>query len=77
MPRIGNENLLNGLKEGVFVMDEKTNFVVFQNKAARSMNKTFNEKMSLSLLDENDYIDMNNKQFAALNKKDVFKISSN
>ena len=41
------------------------------------MNKTFNEKMSLSLLDENDYIDMNNKQFAALNKKDVFKISSN
>ena len=29
IPRIGNENLLNGLKEGVFVTDEDTNLVLF------------------------------------------------
>jgi len=77
MPRIGNENLLNGLKEGVFVMDETSNFVVFQNKAARSLNNHHNVKMSLSLLDANDYFDMSKKQFADLNTTDIFKSDSN
>lgn len=39
IPRIGNENLLNGLKEGVYVIDEDSQSVLFRNSSAKHLNK--------------------------------------
>ena len=35
LPRIGNETLLNDLKEGVFIIEEETSLVLFQNTKAK------------------------------------------
>ena len=40
--RAGNEELLNNLTEGVFIMDEQSKSVLFHNKAASRMNTDLN-----------------------------------
>ena len=39
MPRESNEELLNSLKEGVFIVDATTSEVRFKNIAARRINR--------------------------------------
>ena len=67
VPRVGNENILNGLKDAVFVVDEDSRSVLFQNLAASN----FNHQSQLSLQDnlsgipeEKEIFDMNEVKFA-------------
>ena len=57
LPRIGNEKLLNGLQEGVFIVEEETSHVLFQNSAAGHFNTKMNTNYSVTLLDENNIFD--------------------
>ena len=51
LPRIGNETLLNDLKEGVFIIEEETSLVLFQNTKAKRFDTKFNPNYSISLVD--------------------------
>ena len=71
IPRIGNEKLLNGLKEGVFVIDEDSQSVLFRNSSAKHLNKrlsTWKNFVSTSIDDSVDIFDRNTKQFSLFNK---------
>ena len=50
--RTGNENLLNSLKEGVFIIEEesKSGAIMFQNEAAVRINERIQTKCTLNLL---------------------------
>ena len=64
VPRIGNEKLLNGLKEGVFVIDEDSQSVLFRNSSAKHLNKrlsTWKNFVSTSVDDSVDIFDRNTK----------------
>ena len=39
VPRIGNEKLLDGLKEAVYVIDEGSQSTLFRNSSAKQLNK--------------------------------------
>ena len=64
IPRIGNEKLLNGLEEGVFVIDENSQSVLFRNSSAKHLNKrlsTWKNFVSTSVDDSVDMFDRNTK----------------
>ena len=47
--RIGNDEILNNLKEGVVILEDKSNQVLFANMAAeRQFNVTANASFGLS-----------------------------
>ena len=65
IPRIGNENILNGLKEAVFVVDEDSRYILFQNSAAQTLNSRESHVGSFSVMpDKNEIFDMSEVQFA-------------
>ena len=73
--RIGNENLLNGLEEGVVILDEDTTNVHFLNKAAKAFKIKMNENFSMQLMENDEEINQSHKQFTPLDMT-VFKQAS-
>jgi hypothetical protein len=73
---IGNEELLNSLKEGVIILDEGTGLVRFLNKAAKvfkvELEKSFTMQMSHN---DDPEIDQSSKQFALFDKA-IFETST-
>ena len=57
VPRVGNEKLLNGLQESVFIIEEETSHVLFQNSAASQFNRKMMNNYSMGLMDQNDIFD--------------------
>lgn len=55
--RQGNDALLDGLDEGVIIIDEATNKVTFLNSAAKLFNTKKDEKFSMSKLYKEEEID--------------------
>ena len=52
LPRLGNEKLLNGLKEGVFITEEESGIIKFKNKAATRLVSEFKDGFDISMIDE-------------------------
>lgn len=50
LPRESNARLLDDLKEGLFIVDEETDEVLFKNKVAMSLNSHLESHCSMSLL---------------------------
>ena len=76
MPRASNQKLLNDLKEGVFVIDEDTNLVLFQNTAAKRLNTRLKERSFVSFIDLNENFDKSQEQFALVGYEKIFKDTS-
>ena len=66
LPRIGNESILNGLKESVFVTDEENQSILFQNKSAKNLNAPENNNLNSTdlLPDKDGFFNMKKAQFA-------------
>ena len=56
MPRLGNEKLLNGLKEGVFIIDKKEDTLLFQNDSAKTLTKRMLNESGINLFGEKDSV---------------------
>ena len=76
MPRASHENLLNNLKEGVFIIKEETDLLLFQNTAAKRLNTRLKERSFLSFIDLNENFDKSQEQFALVDYEKVFKDSA-
>ena len=58
VPRIGNENLLNGLKEAVYVFDESSQSALFRNSSAKQLNKRLSTWKNFMNTNDDDSIDV-------------------
>lgn len=68
--RTGNEQLLNNLKEGVIIMDQKTGMVKFANTAAKKQFKIRkNRNFAISLNFEDDAVNKEEELFALVDMK--------
>ena len=73
--RVGNDQILNNLKEGVVILHEKSDQVVFANNAAeKQFNVRANKSFQMSFKgDEEESIDLEEKIFTAF---DIAKIKT-
>jgi len=55
--RVGNDALLNGLDEGVIIIDEGTGKVTFLNSAAEVFNVKKDQNFSMQSIDNEEEID--------------------
>ena len=77
MPRIGNEKLLNGLEEGVFIIDKKENTMLFKNNAAKKLTKRMLDESGINLIDERDSVLKSNLEcFAPVNENIFSRLDS-
>ena len=53
LPRESNEELLNNLKEGVFIVGEEDNEIQFENAAAKRLNYRLGALSNISLYKDN------------------------
>ena len=56
-----DNSLLENLKEGVYILDENTKFVLFQNKMAKKYNVLLQQSFSARELKESDVLDISRK----------------
>ena len=52
LPRLGNDQLLNGLKEGVLIIEEDSNEIKFMNKSAKRLMTEFSNNFNISMQNE-------------------------
>ena len=77
IPRLGNEKLLNGLKEGVFIIEEDSSIIQFQNHAAKRFISEFSANFSISMVEERDIFEKNQKKFALVDTAAIFNHDTN
>lgn len=74
----GNEQLLNNLEEGVMILDETTQEVIFINKAVKQLQKGETESLSMTNINETETSNLNlskdGKLFAQIDTN-LFKIT--
>ena len=63
MPRQSNEKLLNGLKEGVFIADENSGELLFQNVAAFKLSR---------FLESGDSADAEKSKFSSMLAREMY-----
>ena len=73
LPRISNEKLLNNLKEGVFIIEDESSLVLFQNRAAKRFNVRIKETSNVRIIDESESLNKMQKQFALVDSASIFK----
>jgi len=66
-------SLLENLKEGVYILDENTKFVLFQNKMAKKYNVLLQQSFSACDVKESDVIDISWKQFTLVPTGELLK----
>ena len=66
--RKGNESILNDSKDGIIIMDQATEMVMFINTAAKALNIREMSQFSINILTENNElkVDMNSQLFAQI-----------
>ena len=57
--RIGNDQILNNLKEGVVILDKTSENVLFVNTAAKQFSVKANESFNMSVAGAAEKIDIN------------------
>ena len=77
LPRLGNEKLLNGLKEGVFIIEEESSIIQFQNHAAKRFISEFSESFGISMVEEKDIFEKNQEKFALVDTAAIFNHDTN
>ena len=68
--RKGNESILNDSKDGIIIMDQETDMVMFVNTAAKALNlRERSHQFSINILTEDNNelkVDMNSQLFALI-----------
>lgn len=62
--RIGNDQILDNLKEGVVILAEENDKVLFVNPAAKSLNVRVNENFCMSMVGAREPININARCFS-------------
>ena len=52
LPRQGHEKLLNGLKEGILILEEDSSIIKFHNQAALRLITEYSDKFSIKVIDD-------------------------
>ena len=79
LPRKGNEMLLENLQEGVFIFEEESTDLLFQNSAGKQINKRFQTDYGFSVAkkgDRRDNIVINKlqEQFEPVDRKKLYSL---
>ena len=64
LPRQGHEKLLNGLKEGILILEEDSNIIKFYNQAALRLITEYSDKFSITVIDEGNVFEKEKEMFA-------------
>lgn len=73
LPRQGNEKLLNGLKEGILILEEDSSTIQFHNQAALRLITKYSEKFSINFIDEKNTFEKEREMFAFVNMAEIFE----
>ena len=68
LPRKGQEQLLNNIRDGVFIINEKESIVQFMNTAAIKINKRLESSHSSALLRNNSIFDIKKSLFEPIDR---------
>ena len=72
LPRQGNDELLNGLKEGILILEEDSSIIKFQNQAALRLITEYSDNLSISVVDEKFAFEKELEMFAPVNMAEIF-----
>ena len=64
LPRQGHEKLLNGLKEGILILEEDSSIIKFHNQAALRLITEYKEKFSITVIGEGKVFEKEKEMFA-------------
>ena len=64
LPRQGHEKLLNGLKEGILIIEEDSSIIKFYNQAALRLITEYSDKFSITVIDEGNVFEKEKEMFA-------------
>lgn len=77
IPRESNHRLLDDLKEGIFIVDEENDEVLFKNKAAVSINSHLESHCRMSMLNSDEEVfDRTKPKFEPVNMADFMTAKS-
>ena len=66
--RKGNENLLNESSEGIMIIDQENEVLLFANTAAKTLNLRAKQEYSFGLFENGEHaVDLDKKLFSHLN----------
>ena len=77
LPRLGNDQLLNNLKEGIVIIEEDSSIIKFMNETAKKLMTEFSDNFSISVLDENNVFEKQQEMFAFVDMADIFDCETN
>ena len=77
LPRQGHEKLLNGLKEGILILEEDSSIIKFYNQAARRLITEYSDKFSITVIDERNVFEKEKEMFAFVDKTEIFDDNTN
>ena len=77
LPRQGHEKLLNGLKEGILIIEEDSSIIKFYNQAALRLITEYSDKFSITVIDERNVFEKEKEMFAFVDKTEIFDDNTN
>ena len=72
LPRQGHEKLLNGLKEGILIIEEDSSIIKFYNQAALRLITEYKDKFSITVIGEGNVFEKEKEMFAFVDMAQIF-----